>query len=565
MEEENVIGEKVKGKSKVKSFFKFILFMMIMGVVMLAAGLVAMDYVILGNNEQVNLVINNSNVTGNLKQDIIISEDTVYISIDDLSNFFDKYIYEDEQINKVITTYRSQIAEVDIVGSYIDVNGTLKKMENGILEVDDVIYLPISEMLDVYEIEVEYLENTKILTIDSTNRELTTATVIKNDAVKSSANFISKTYDRINEGEEVVVVSLGENKSLIRSSDGKIGYVDTESIDDIKKVREPEEVVAQIEGNINLTWDYFSEYASAPQRDEKITGVNVVSPAFFYLDEQGNVVENVGIDGVNYIKQSHNNGYSVWPMVSSVEAETFETRSEIVNSYEKRKELINQIINLAVKYDLDGINMDFEYMNDEDVDMYSRLIIELAPRMKDLGLVLSVDVTAPDGAAYWSLCYDRNTIANVADYIVFMAYDQYGVSSTEAGPTAGYDWVENNVKKFITNEDVAAEKLILGVPFYTRVWTETQSGELVKTSTVPLKFVDELIDGKADKQWNEETKQYYAEYKDGIYTKKIWIEDVDSLREKVELVNQYNLAGIASWAKDSETEEVWEMFDEMLN
>src|SRR5699024_3502411 len=112
---------------------------------------------------------------------------------------------------------------------------------------------------------------------------------------------------------------------------------------------------------------------------------------------------------------------------------------------EARKNLILDIVELAKQYGLDGINIDFENMYREDEDMFSRFIIELEPRLKAIGKTLSVDVTAPDGADSWSMCYDRNVIGDVADYIVFMAYDQYGEASTEPGTTSGYEWVKVNL------------------------------------------------------------------------------------------------------------------------
>ena len=102
-----------------------------------------------------------------------------------------------------------------------------------------------------------------------------------------------------------------------------------------------------------------------------------------------------------------------------------------------------------MQYKLDGINIDFENMKQEDKDLYSRFIIELTPRLKDMGLAISVDVTAPDGGETWSMCFDRNVIGDVADYIVFMAYDQYGASSNKSGTTAGYNWVQLSLKKFL--------------------------------------------------------------------------------------------------------------------
>ena len=116
-----------------------------------------------------------------------------------------------------------------------------------------------------------------------------------------------------------------------------------------------------------------------------------------------------------------------------------------------RERLEKNLLAEAIRYSLDGINIDFENMKKEDKDMYSRFIIELTPRLKDMGIVVSVDVTAPDGSETWSLCFDRNVIGDVADYIIFMAYDQYGTSSNKSGTTAGYDWV-NKFKQILKTE-----------------------------------------------------------------------------------------------------------------
>ena len=323
----------------------------------------------------------------------------------------------------------------------------------------------------------------------------------------------------------------------------------------------------QIQGKINLTWDYFSQYGSAPDRSgTTIDGVNVVSPAFFYLDTDGKLKENVGYEGQAYIEWAHNNGYKVWPMISNAEAarESLSITSEIMNSYTKRQDLIEDIINVCVKYNLDGINVDFENMRQEDIDMYSRFIIELTPRLKEIGLVTSVDVTAPDGGETWSLCFDRNVIGDVADYIIFMAYDQNGVSSTKPGTTAGYDWVELSLNKFLTTEEIEPEKIILAVPLYTRIWTTNSEGEIINNSTVAMKNIDDIIPEGTEKQWDDELKQNYVEYSDGNNTRQIWIEDIDSLKAKVSLIKEHNLAGVASWEKDMETDEFWTMLKEEL-
>ena len=294
-------------------------------------------------------------------------------------------------------------------------------------------------------------------------------------------------------------------------------------------------------------------------------GINVVSPAFFYLDSNGNLKENIGTSGKEYIEWAHNNGYKVWPMVQNAGDGMLKVTSEIMNDYNKRQELINEIIVACVRYKLDGINIDFENMKQEDKDLYSRFIIELTPRIKDMGLVVSVDVTAPDGGETWSMCFDRHILGDVADYIVFMAYDQYGASSNKSGTTAGYNWVELSLNKFLKTEEIESEKIILAIPLYARLWTENSSGNVIKQSAIPMKDIEKIVTSNISKQWDENLKQYYAEYKDGSYTKKIWIEDEKSLKEKISLIKENNLGGVASWAKDMETNNFWTFLKETLD
>lgn len=557
------IEEIEKKKKIIKMSFITIIALFVIFVI----AMIVNNFVILYNNKTTNLVINNRNVTSNLKNEILIENNIIYLSKSDIANFFDKYIYEDEETNQIITTYDKKIAAIGFENNEMTVNGSRKEIYAHAIDRDDTIYIPISEMKDIYNIEIENIESTKVITMDSLDREQKQAIVKSNLAVKSSTNFIAKTVDRVEKGDTVIVISSENGYSRIRTQNGKIGYIKSNKLENEFVVRQNMEEEKQIQGKINLTWDYFSQYGSAPDRSgTTIDGVNVVSPAFFYLDTDGKLKENVGYEGQAYIEWAHNNGYKVWPMISNAEAarESLSITSEIMNSYTKRQDLIEDIINVCVKYNLDGINVDFENMRQEDIDMYSRFIIELTPRLKEIGLVTSVDVTAPDGGETWSLCFDRNVIGDVADYIIFMAYDQNGVSSTKPGTTAGYDWVELSLNKFLTTEEIEPEKIILAVPLYTRIWTTNSEGEIINNSTVAMKNIDDIIPEGTEKQWDDELKQNYVEYSDGNNTRQIWIEDIDSLKAKVSLIKEHNLAGVASWEKDMETDEFWTMLKEEL-
>ncbi len=548
-------GEEIEAKKK-KIKRRFFIFVAL--ILLVIAGFIANDYIILDQNEKTNLVINNSNITSNLKHDVLIEDDTIYVSKEDIKNFFDRYIYLDEANNQIITTYDKKIATIGFEGNLLTINGANKRIYANAKKEGETIYLPISEMKEVYGIEIENIKDSKVITIDSTDREQKKAMVSKDAAVKGSTGFIAKTIDRVNKGDYVIVVSKTEDGwTKIRTPNGKVGFVKNDVVVNEVKIRENMAEEPQIKGKVNMFWDFYSQYSKAPTRTEKIEGVNVVSPSFFYITSKAQFKENVGEAGKAYIEWAHNNGYKVWAMVSnSYEENMIETTSKIMNNYKYRQALIENIVDVCVKYKLDGINIDFENMKKEDKDMFSRFIIELTPRMKEVGLVTSVDVTAPDGGDTWSLCFDRNVIGHVADYIVFMAYDQNGTGSKTAGTTAGYDWTVANLKKFIKTDEVKSEKIILGIPFYTRLWTESSDGK-VTSNVVNMKDINKVIPSNVQKQWQDDLKQNYVEYQEKGATKKMWIEDLDSIKAKVSLVDEYELAGVSAWAKDREDTSVW--------
>ena len=493
----------------------------------------------------------------------IEENETVYISKQDIENFFDPYIYYDEKYNQIITGSNTKIASIVVGSNEMYVNSSKVNISAPIIEKEGEYYIPFSELDDVYNVDTQYIAENNVVVIDSLNRKYSIATSGKDNSVKYKPTGLSKTIDKIEKGEIVTIANREDEESKdgwtrVRTDSGKIGYVKTKDLGTENVIREAFEETKKFEGTVSMVWDYFSESYYAPDRSgTKIKGVNVVSPAFFSLEKlgKGEVYVNIDEPGKEYIEWAHNNGYEVWPMISN--GSMIETTSEIMQDYKLRESLINKIVSYIVQYNLDGINIDFENMYEEDKDYFSRFIIELEPRLNEIGAVLSVDVTAPDGGSTWSMCYDRYTIGQVADYIAFMAYDQH--NSTTEGTTAGYDWVEANINKFLGQEGVSAEKIILGIPFYTLLWVEGET-----PYTVNINKVDEVLPNNIEKEWDEDLKQYYVEYEEDGVIHKMWIEDENSIGEKLNLVEKYKLAGAAYWTKDRESEEVLNVISEKL-
>lgn len=556
--------EKQKEKKGLKMFSKIIVIAVFVCAVSVVINL-APNYIKDELQGKVNVIINNSNVTKSLKFDAFIDENgNVYLSTKDIANFFDDNIFYDNKYDQLITTSKTKVATLGINKTEIDINGSKKTIYAPAIEKDKEYYLPISELQTVYNVEVNYVEDTKIVTIDSLDREQKRANSSKNQSVKYLPTFFSKNVDEVKGGESVIVISENVDGYVkIRTKNGVIGYI--KDVANIRNIRENMVYEKQIEGNISLVWDYFSEYVSAPdRRGTSLKGVNVVSPTFVTLVSEGNgrIDTNIGSQGERYITWAHENGYKVWPSFSNNSYK--QTTSAILNDYKLRQTLINNIVTVALQNNFDGVNLDFENIYMADKDMFTRFVIELAPRLREYGMVLSIDVTAPDGSEDWSMCYNRNALAKQADYLVFMAYDQHNSESVEAGTTAGADWIEVALKKFVgTQEEVPAEKLILGMPFYTRLWKE-QNGNL-SSYALYMKSIDSTIPSNVQRIWKDDVKQNYVEYTRSGITYKMWIEDEASISAKCDLVNEYKLAGAAYWSKDRETPNIWNVISEKLN
>lgn len=560
------MGEIEKKKSKIGIIIAIIIIALVLIVGAIGGYYVIKRNYIVSKINQTNLIINNSNATSSLKNNVYIKDGVVYVSKPDIYNFFDNTIIYDEKYNQVVTTSSTKIASLPIDSKQIQVNSSNTTIKAGAIILDEVAYVPISELDAVYNIKTTYVESEDLVYIDSLDREQQTATLKKDSSIKYKPTIISATLAKAKQGDTLTIANRSDYPvpngwTRVRTENGTLGYIQTGKLNEFKTIREKAEEKAKIEGPISLAWDYYSEYVSAPTRTGKITGVNVVSPSFFYMTKYSttNIYENVGNEGIAYVNWAHGNGYQVWPMFTN---SNMSETSKMLSDYKSRENVINQIIKYIKQYNLDGINIDFEGMYETDKDNFSRFLIEIRPRLNEIGAVLSVDVTAPDGAPEWSLCYDRYTIGKVADYVMFMAYDQYGVSATKAGTTAGHNWVEANVKKFLGQEEVKAEKIILGIPFYTRVWKENNGN--VTSNVVNIGNVNNVIPSNATKTWDEDLQQYYVEYKKGGATYKIWVEDEKSIEAKLDLVSKYNLGGAAYWEYDRATNSIWNLIESKI-
>ena len=247
-------------------------------------------------------------------------------------------------------------------------------------------------------------------------------------------------------------------------------------------------------------------------------------------------------------------GYQVWALFSN--GFNPDLTHEAFNDYETRQTIIRQLLHYSQMYQLDGINIDIENVREEDGPLVTQFVREATPYFHQAGLVVSMDITFIAGGN-WSAFYERDKLAETVDYLMVMAYDEHWGTSPKAGSVASFPWVEQNLQKLL--EIVPNDKLILGVPLYTRLWEIKDTGEVSSKAIKMTEAKEWLTEKGITPIYDEQSGQNFAEYYDAEAqsTYQIWMEDELSLKKRADLVEKYELKGVASWSRYFADETAW--------
>ncbi|QSQ09420.1 Putative sporulation-specific glycosylase YdhD [Koleobacter methoxysyntrophicus] len=486
----------------------------------------------------------------------------VLVRFDIIKKEIDPYIFWDEKVQKVTITTRDKTIRLKTDSLRAMVNTKPVWIKIPVKIHREKPYIPIEFLAEFFGIRVTKFPDRNTVVIDFLEKERQVAEISKKQPLKAYPSPLSFNYKVLETGEKVCVYGNKGEWYLVRTDEGILGY--------IKKPRNIKTVVygkpdfdnsipapwKPARGKINMVWDYIG--GKTPDMSGiSIKGLDVISPTWFSLvDEEGNI-DNKG--DINYVRWAHNNGYKVWALIDN--SFNPDITSTVLNNTELREKVINQILVYAGLYNLDGINIDFENVYLEDRDALTQFVRELAPILREQGLVISIDVTVKSLSENWSLCYDRKNLGQAVDYMILMAYDEHWAGSPVSGSVASIGWVERGIRSLL--EEVPAHKVILGLPFYTREWQERllEGGKLeVKSKALSMASAQQHIrENKADVVWKEEYGQHFATYTKGEYTFKVWLEDERSIDLKSSLIKKYNLAGAASWRRGFEEPEIWEV------
>ena len=393
------------------------------------------------------------------------------------------------------------------------------------------------------------------------------ATITKDTQLRYQGGIKSDILTDVSEGDKVIILEQMETWTKVKTGDAFIGYVEN------KKLIEPfadtpapvtDYVEPVYESNtrdhkINLAWHAVAGVAGNDTLSEVMAqtkSINVISPTWFALsDNAGNFTSYATAE---YVTQAHNMGLEVWGLVDNFTNEGIDTY-EVLAGTTTRTYLINGLIDTALAYDLDGINIDFENISLDAGEPFIEFIRELSIPCRQHGLVLSVDNYVPMG---YTSHYNRKEQGVVADYVIIMGYDEHYNGSETAGSVASINFVEKGIADTVA--EVPANKVINAIPFYTRIW-ET-NGTTVSSQAVGMELAQQYIsDHGIDISWDEVTCQNYGEYQSGSSYYQLWLEDADSIRVKLNIMSKYGIAGVAEWKLGFETASIWDVIEEYMN
>lgn len=494
------------------------------------------------------------------KEDFSIEDGMIYLSLDYIKEYLDKDIEYDKSSGEVRINndHANKVLKLNEYEAKFN-SGTID-LRAPVIEKDGKIMLPIEAFIYDYDVRLRYDKDIRLLLLDYRDKGYDLSKTTSETLLREGASKRSPIIKKLPQGEELYVYGDKGKYYKVRMTEGYAGYVLKKDLDEnFEKVSFKSTSKNTSDGLINLTWDYtYAEHSEDKINQIKdIKGLDVIIPTWFSIrNGNGDMIDR---GNQNYIKKYNDLGIDVWAYLDN----SFdpEITHEALSNEKTRKKIINKTLELCKKYGMKGINIDFEHTKIDDRDYITDFVREFRQAAGE-EFIINVDVTPQISADVTKEPYDRKALAEIADYMIVMAYDQHWGSSDKAGSVAQYKWVEGSINVLFRN--IPNKKMILGVPLYTRIWKE--DGGKVTSKTISMDEVARIIASKGLKPvWDKESQQNYIEYQENGADYKIWIEDANSLEKKVSLVNKYNLAGVGSWRLGFETSNIWDVISKELD
>lgn len=491
--------------------------------------------------------------TEKLEERGLVDGDRVYLPLDVVNTYLNQRYYWDSANQQILYATPSELTSASASSEAGD----------KVWVKDDKVYLNLTYVQEFTDLDAYITKDPYRIAIQYKFKNVKTVTVKKNTSIRYRGGIKSAILTSVKKGTKLRLIEELEDWDQVATDDGYIGYIDKKKVGEAEKTKfersfkKKEYSYLTMDSKVNMVWHQVtSTDANAYFADAtaNMTGVNVISPTWFYLtDTSGNIAS---IASADYVSQAHEKGLQVWGLIDNFTQEVSTT--ETLSSTAARQNIISQLIQAAKDVGMDGINVDFESLSEDVGIHFLEFLRELSIECHKNNLVLSVDNPVPED---FTSHYDRAEQGRVVDYVIIMGYDEHYVGS-EAGSVASLPWVEQGIQD--TLDEVPAERVINAIPFYTRLWKTT--GGNVTSEAIGMDQAQQTIaDNNVETYWDKTTSQNYGKYDIDNSTYQIWLEDAQSVAEKVKLVSKYDLAGVSAWKLGFENNGIWQVISDNLN
>ena len=513
-------------------------------------------YFNLATGDEVAIVLQNEHIETKAK----LFQGTHYLDFVSVQDLLNDRFYHDEAEGLLLYTTPTEIIRTEVgsnsymVGSEIvETSYTISFYE------EETLYVALDFVRNYTNFSYEPYFEPNRMQLTTQWPETTTAVVRKNTQIRYRGGVKSDILREVEKGEIVTVLEEFDNWTKVKTYDAFIGFVPS------KVLKNEETAIPQIEPNYvepeytSLTRDYkinmgWHQVMSAAANDTLTSVVmansnmNVISPTWFSLKSTDGDIRSIATQ--SYVDKAHNMGMEVWALVDNFDKDvsTYQTLSKTTS----RTNLIRNLMSEVLKYDIDGINVDFEEVSYDAGEPFVQFIRELSIECRKEGIVLSVDNYVPRAS---TTHYNRKEQGIVADYVIIMGYDEHWGSGGVAGSVASLGFVEDGIVQ--TLEDVPANKVINALPFYTRVWKT--NGDKVTSEALDMETAWNFIKKNGvNMTWDATAGQNYGEIQLGNTFYQIWMEDKDSIESKLAVMKKYGIGGVAAWKLGYETSDIWD-------
>ncbi|TDL63035.1 peptidoglycan hydrolase [Rhodococcus qingshengii] len=508
---------------------------------------------------------------GTQKGNALLEGGSIFLPLTFMQEHIDNSIIFDEKSKSIIITTTDKVIQMPTDSLTFFINKKPVDLQvSPIISKEGQIFVAIDPLLSYYPIQYSLLEDTGAVWVQKNGDHYIQGEITAEDVhpeklrLRTESTLNSPYTAEMSKQETVMIEAEEQDYYLVRKENGLSGYINKKHVKKNKEVTitisQKNEIleIPKINGPIQLTWE--AVYTKNPDHTQipDMLGLNVVSPSWFSLIGNDGSISNLA--SLEYSKWAQSKGYQVWGLFSN----SFDPvlTHEALKDFETRQKIIVQLLHFSQMYQLQGINFDIENVKQEDGPLVTQFMREATPYLHEAGLVVSMDITFYAGENNnWSSFYERSKLAGIVDYLIIMAYDEHSGSSPVAGSVSSLPWVEKNLQNLLN--EVPKEKLILGVPLYTRLWKEQQkedgttevSSQALSMSKVKEWLAEKGLQPVYDEESGQNYVEYYAEVEKATY--KVWIEDELSLSKRANLASTYQLAGVAAWSRNFGDQTAW--------